>query len=287
MSSVILKTVGWGNAISNIDPMGNLLHITVNDWHSFYDGPITPSVDVVESQSVSDTGQHSIDKIQTTQSIHATWMPSGSNRITAPNIRVGERVEVLQQSDAPIYFWRPAGLDDHLRKLETIIVGISGTPSDGDDSMDPDSRYWMEISSHGKHITFRTSAKNGEQVRFSGTLNPGEGEAHLMDDRGNALTLNSMEDHWTLETSRGCKLELNSEDLKATVPANAQFDIVQNFKIDLGGNLDVTVGGSTTAEVSGQVSIKSPTGIMLDGGGSTFSITSAGIVWTAPSFTGN
>ena len=287
MSSVILKTVGWGNAISNIDPMGNTLHITVNDWQSFYDGPITPSVDVVESASISDTGQHSIDKIQATQSIHATWMPSGSNRVTAPNVRVGERVEVLQQSDAPIYFWRPAGLDDHLRKLETIVIGISGTPNEGENTMDPDNRYWMEISSHGKHVTFRTSAKNGEKVRFSGTLNTGDGEAHLMDDRGNKITLDCMEDHWSIETSRGCKAELISEDLKVTVPGNTLFDMKQNLKIELGGNLDVAVAGNATAVVNGPISVESPSGIMLDGGGSTFSITSAGIVWKAPSFTGN
>lgn len=250
----IIKIVGYGTAASVIGPMEDELKIVVHEWFSMYDGTIETGTEEAISTSFNDDGIKRVDSMDTTEVITAKWMQSGSNRMTAPNIKVGERVEILQEVDRDIYYWRPVGLDEFRRKLETIIWGISGTPHIPEDSLDPDHRYWIEFSSHSKLITLTTSDRNGEKTRYNLTIDPGNGKFHIMDARGNSLSLDTMADLWEIETTQGAKVTLDKQD------------------ISLEGN---------------NVSIKGSTKTTIDGGGSTMVFDSRGIKWSAPTFTGN
>ena len=73
------------------------------------------------------------DKIETSNSLMAEWLPLGSNRATAPNVRRGERVFLLQYADDDKYYWVTAGLDPHLRRRETVVFNISNTVDEIDD----------------------------------------------------------------------------------------------------------------------------------------------------------
>lgn len=280
---VIIKTVGYGTAASNIDAMGNTLHVIVHEWHSMYDGPIEVSVDVLESYTVDNDGKTHHDKIQSTQTIHATWMPSGSNRLTAPNIKVGERVEILQESDTSTYYWRPVGLDEHHRRLETIIWGIAATP-DGDPT-DPDSRYWIEFSSDSKKIVLTTSNKNGEKARYSISVDCGEGQFNIMDDRGNFATLDSTEDNWKMSTTQGSFIEIDKEDIYINAENNLEATIANDMSVQVGNNLSTTVGNDLSHQVGNNYSlsctnydVKASSAAKIDGGGSTISLSGAGAV---------
>lgn len=277
--TLIIKTVGWGTAVSNIAPLGNTLHIIVHNWHSMHDGPIDVTIDTVESENIDHQGTVSQDKIRTTQSIHATWMPSGSNRLTAPNIRVGERVEVLQESDRDVYYWRPAGLDEQQRRLETIIWGISGSPNESDDVMDPNNRYWIEFSSHSKKIAITTSAKNGEPVRYSISLDTADGVLNTMDSRGNYATLTSLEDNWKIATQQGTYIELDKVDINVNV--------VNNLNMKVGNDLNLEVGNNINATVAANVLANAATSMSLTGGGANIRLADNIITWTASAFIGN
>lgn len=277
--ALIVKTVGWGTAVSNIGPLGNRLHIIVHEWHSMQDGPIDITIDTVESQTVDHQGTISSDKIRTTQSIHADWMPSGSNRLTAPNVRVGERVEILMESDRGVYYWRPAGLDEHHRRLETVIWGISGTPNEDDDPMDVNNRYWIEFSTHSKKIVLTTSSKNGEPCRYVTSIDTAEAIFNLMDNRGNYLTLTSLEDNWKVGTQQGTFVELDKTDMNVNVVNDLDMKIGNNVTIDVGNNIEATVGNSVVANA----------GTMIDitGGGANIKLAGNVITWTASAFIGN
>lgn len=292
--TVIIKTVGWGTAASNIGPMGNTLHIIVHEWHSMHDGEIDVTVDPLESNTMDMDGKMSSDKIQTTQTIHATWMPSGSNRLTAPNVRVGERVEVLEESDTGNYYWRPAGLDEKHRRLETIIWGISATPNEGDDPYDPENRYWIEFSSHSKKIVLTTSAKNGEKARFNITVDGGEGLFNLMDHKGNFATLNSVEDNWKVATTQGSFIEIDKVDINMVAVDNMVAKIGNNMSVDAGNNIAVSAGSNMSISASNDMSLSSTTmtasgtdSVVVKGGGATMTWAGGGIKWTGAFFTGN
>lgn len=290
--TLVLKVVGYGTAQSNVGPMGNILHISVQEWFSFQDGPQIVQLDEIEATTVDNNGIESRDKVLATQTIHATWLPSGSNRFTAPNMRVGEEVEVLQQSDADIYYWRPLGISEKYRKLETVIWGISATKDESADSMDPNNRYWIEFSSHSKVISLTTSMANGEAARYSFSFNTGDGIVNLMDHKGNRATLESTLDIWTMATSRGCTFEMDKKDLKFTVPGNSE--ILTEGTTDINSVKGITLnGGGSTVMINqkgillngaGSTADFNSAGIFFQGGGSTLDIISGGIFWSGPIF---
>lgn len=285
-NTVIIKTVGWGTAASNIGPMGNTLHIIVHEWHSMYDGDINVTLDPMESSTIDIDGNVTFDKIQTTQTIHATWMPSGSNRLTAPNIRVGERVEVLEESDTGNYYWRPAGLDEKHRRLETIIWGISATPNEDDDPYDPENRYWIEFSSHSKKIVLTTSAKNGEKARFNITIDGGEGLFNIMDHKGNFATLNSMEDNWKVATTQGSFLEVDKVDINILAVNDLAARIGNDMSVQAGNNISVSASNDISLN-STTISANGSNSVTVKGGGATMKWAGGGITWTGSFFTGN
>lgn len=289
---IILSIVGHGIAQSNVGPLGNILHISVQEWYHQQDGPQIVTLDELETVSTDVNGIQSRDRLMSTQTIHATWLPSGSNRFTAPNVRVGEMVEVLQQADTAIYYWRPMGLGEKHRKLETVIWGISATRDESADSLNPDNRYWIEFSSHSGKIVLTTSVQNGEPVRYSFGWDTEKGVFNHMDSRGNVCTLESTEDKWTIATARECTFELDKKDLNIKVPGHTEIntegytDIISKKGIKLNG------GGSTaTLEASGikldglgsTVEIN-PAGVFVKGPGSTLDIVAGGIFWSGPVF---
>lgn len=290
--TVILKTVGHGIAQSNVGPMGNILHISVQNWFSYQDGKQIVTLDEIETASTDINGVESRDKLLSTQTIHATWLPSGSNRLTAPNIRVGEEVEILQQSDTPVYYWRPLGMSEQHRKLETIIWGISSTKDEGADSLNPENRYWIEFSSHSKKIVLTTSIKNGEAVRYSCSFDLTEGIFNLMDSKGNGLSLESQIDKWTMNTARDCIFELNKKDLNIKVPGETKIitegytDIksVKGIKLDGGGSTMTLDPTGIKLDGKGSTVNINPAGVFTVASGTTFDVTPAGIFWSGPIF---
>lgn len=277
--TLIIKTVGHGTSVSSIGPMGNTLHVIVHNWNSMQDGPVDAGVDTIESTTKDHQGTKSSDKIRTTQSVHATWLPAGSNRLTAPNIRVGERVEILQSSDTDVYYWRPMGLDEHQRRLETIIWGISASPNEGDDMFNPDNRYWIEFSSHSKKVVLTTSAKNGEPCRYILSFDTAAAIFNLMDSRGNYATLTSLEDNWKVGTPQGSYLEIDKEDMK--------LNVVKDLSMIVGNDFDISVGNNLTAVVTGNVLATAVKSMSLNGGGANITLADNVITWTASAFVGN
>lgn len=290
--AIILNIAGYGVAQSNVGPLGNILHVSVQEWYHQQDGEQIVTLDEIETNGVDVNGVETRDRLISTQTIHATWMPSGSNRFTAPNVRVGETVEILQQADTAIYYWRPMGLSEEHRKLETVIWGISATRDESADSLNPDNRYWIEFSSHSGKVILTTSVKNGEPVRYSFGWDTAKGVFNHMDSRGNVCTLESTEDRWVVATARNCKFTLDKKDLRISVPGHTEIntegytDIISKKGIKLNG------GGSTaTLDTSGikldglgsTVDIN-PAGVFLKGPGSSLEVIAGGIFWSGAVF---
>lgn len=269
MDYLALKTIGHGTALSNCNPMEVEIQVLIHELFSFHDGEVKSTPTEVKKTTLNARGDASSDSILVDHGVKAKWLPSGSNRKSAPNVRVGEQVEVLQQGDTDIYWWRPLGLDEGLRRLETIIFGISGSPTESND--DPDSMYWVEFSSHSKQVCLTTSRKNGENTIYHIGINPGKGTFQLIDEVGNELFLDSNVDRWLMTTTQGTSVEL----------------IERNMNVNVPGDLTYKVGGNMTAKVGGNVSINAGGPIELIGQGSTLKIAGGGITWKAPTFTGS
>ena len=71
---------------------------------------------------------HNRFAIQTTNAIRAEWLGDSTNRITPPDVRRGEKVQIFQYSNVDKYYWQTITQPGvNVRKKETIVEAISNT----------------------------------------------------------------------------------------------------------------------------------------------------------------
>lgn len=183
---------------------------------SLVDGQLSDEVTEYKAKAVDASGASYETNVKTTATIKATWLSlSGSNRITAPDVRRGELVMLYQFGDVDKYYWTTLKEDLKLRKLETVIYAFSGTRDENKDAT-ADTTYYFEVSTHKKLIHLHTSKDDQEPYVYDIQLNTKEGILIICDDIGNYITLNSAERRIELKNTDGSHVDLNKKDIVIT-----------------------------------------------------------------------
>lgn len=147
-------------------------------------------------------------------SVEAIWLrDKHTNRRTSPDVRRGERVMLYRHSDSGAIFWDSMGMDDHLRKLETVIYSWSDTQDEALNSTEPENCYQFEICTHTKQITLQTVKADEEPYEYTYQFNTGEGIVLLTDDVKNFFQLDSPETCWTIKNKDGSYGEWNKREI--------------------------------------------------------------------------
>lgn len=196
----------------------------------------------IEATGEDHRGQAFGTNIAVDNVVEATWLPFGTNRKTAPDVRRGERVLVWSNGDADKYYWTTTGLDDDLRKLETVLWCFSANPSEAINGHDFDNCYFLEVSTHTKAVTFQTAIKNGEPFQYLFQFNTGEGNVVLQDDIGNMFELDSGEKRFSLHNAAHSKFDMKAGKISIEAPEE----------------LSITVGGTRMVFTPGATTLKTP-----------------------------
>lgn len=194
------------------------INVNPTEQTPFLDGELCSNPETLEVKGVDADGQPYEDSVDSDNAIPALWLPLGSNRITPPDVRRGERVILWQVADSDVIYWTEFG-DNHLRKLETVIYAWNADPDlTGANKVDYKKCYYLEVSGHGKHITLSTSRANEEKAAFLVQLDTGEARFTLEDDGNNHLFLDALERLWRLQNGDGTTLELDKRNFRVTAP---------------------------------------------------------------------
>lgn len=219
---------------------------------------ITPFVNGELDASVSKENISGLDKdgntytvsVNESSSVKAKWLPLGeTNRRTAPDVRRGERVLLYRHSDSDLLYWGSMGMDAHLRKLETVIWSWSGTRDENADSTDPENCYSLEVSTHNKLLTLRTSKADGEPYGYTLQLNTQYGNFVVTDDVGNYMQIDSPETKISLKNKDGTEVHLDKKDINAYAPRDINVTCDRDFNLSVGNNYNVTVGNNYNSKV--------------------------------------
>ena len=195
----------------------DIIEVTPVEYLTMLDGEINDHVTEVDLKSKNYDGSEYETKTKQTITLKARWMPMGSNRITSPDVRRGEQVMIWRYGDSDRFYWSSLEYQKRLRKLETIIFGISAT-KDEDDNGNPDSMYYLEISSHRKIIHFHTSKKNDEPYAYDLQLNTADGYLLFQDDVGNLINLNSKDTYIEITNADKSTIQLDKRNILADAP---------------------------------------------------------------------
>ena len=121
----------------------------------------------------------------------------------------GERVLLWRYADTDQYYWTTLGMDDYLRKLETVVYAFSDTKDESVKVLTPDNAYYLEISTHKKLVTFSTAKSDGEPYAYTFQFDTAAGRVTLADDVGNYMELDSKNTSITLENADDSKVVLD------------------------------------------------------------------------------
>ena len=251
-----LHSYSIGVAAENKPLDTRFLNVCPIEMLSALDGEINfdPQDQVV--RGVDGRGNQYEIRVTMDNTLTAEWYPGASNRVTPPDIRRGELIEIFRLGDTDKFYWRCMGLRDDLRRLETAIWAFNGTPNEGDVGISYDTSYFFEVSTHKKLITMSTSKANGEPFRYTFQFNTDEGNVLLTDDVGNHILLDSANTNIHLENIEGTMVELNKQDINFYAPNDMNGTVDNNVNLNVGNDVNVTIGNNETVNVGNNINIK-------------------------------
>lgn len=204
----------------------------IPDEHmSFLDGELrsNPTVDTVSG--VDALGNQSQTKVTTDMAVEAIWLPHGSNRLTPPDLRRGEKVNLYRFADLPTFYWQELGDDDHLRAQETAIFAFKADPSNEGATPSQENAYWLEVSGHKGTVTFSTSKKNGEKTAHTVQFDPMRGQFVLQDDLGQMVKIDSIAQLIHMVNAKGTEVTLDQQNINMHCDDTLSIEAVNAINI--------------------------------------------------------
>lgn len=255
MMSSKLRVVSIGIAAENKALESLEIPVTPIELFPTIDGELVDTQTVMAVGGQDHRGVEYTLNVVSSNTLTCTWLPLGSNRVTPPDIRRGERLLIWQYADADTYYWTSMGLDDDQRRLETAIWGWSATPDNEATLSLAENVYSLEVSTHNKQITLHTTQADGEPFEYTIQLNTGDGIFFVTDQEGNSVQLNSAERIIKAINSDASEITID----KTKIFAYAQDEIrahTDNFmEAKAGGDLEVTAGGNIVILGKGDVNL--------------------------------
>lgn len=208
-----LRFYSLGIAAENKEKGSKELLVTPIEVLTLLDGEIGSDPSPSKAQGIDADGNTYQTTVTKDRAIPCTWFPmQNTNRRTAPDVRRGERVMILVFADRNEYVWVSLGMDDNLRKLETVTYTISGTADEEVDGTLPGNCYMFEMSSDKGLVTFSTSKVNGEVASYCVQIDAKGGRIAFGDDKGNYLKLDTKETSVEMVNSYGTTMKINKSD---------------------------------------------------------------------------
>lgn len=229
---------GMGFSAENLESGKKVLEVFLAEKFPMISGEIKVDNVDLEATGLDGDGKAYSEKITIGKTVPATWLGNG-NIITPENVRRGERVILYKLGNSPKLYWRSAGMDQKLRRLETVIIAFNASPDVTRDinEFKPEDHYFFEISTHAGRITLSTSMANEEQASFTFQIDGKNGLFIFQDDKEANFTFNSVDKTTNYSNGEGLVIETDKKNFKATVPETASF-ICDKFEIEAASAID-------------------------------------------------
>lgn len=226
-----LRPYSIGYVAENKALSSDIVEVVPIEELTMIDGELSASPQYLDAAGVDGNGSNYHSTVKTSNAIQAKWLKlSSSNRISSPDVRRGAVVMIYQFGDADKYYWTTLTDDKNLRKLETVVWGISAT-TDESAKFSHDNAYYFEISSHTKTVTFHTSQANGEAFGYDIQIDASKGFVVITDTAGNQFLLDSAATKLQMKNSVGSYVDI-TKDVCSIFTSNQINMKTSHVKID-------------------------------------------------------
>lgn len=245
----------------------------------------------IQTSGVDKNGVSYQDNIITTSTVTALWGGGEANRITAPQLRKGDRVELFQQDGQNTYYWRVLNQQMNNRHRESVVFAYAAKSKDTEKDIvksDHTNCYTHTVDATMQQIEFRMSMDNGEKCAWLFQMDANHGVLTLTDQFGNVIDIDHVKTTIRLENRDKSQVILNKKTINIIAPdtinikagdtinmqaktINVKCDTknlsASNVKYDISGQFTVNCPQST---FNGKVAVGSiSTGAGGGGGGAS------------------
>lgn len=257
----ILECYGVGTVTMDKDVNTDEIQVTIKSLFPEADGATDTTAEKQTITMQSPTGDTKSSTTLQSNTVSAKWMAVNTNRVTAPDVRVGSKVVIYKFQGQNTFRWTYFGMDGTLR-LETIIWAFSASPNINENTpVTPDNYYMLLLSTHQKKIQLVTGQGNGEPTNYVIELNTGTGQFSIVDGEDNVISLNSMEHAFTYLNQE--KSYINIQKKNITMSCEDQMILkatnkmlMQCKELVLKASTSIDVSTETTTWVSPTFNLK-------------------------------
>lgn len=183
------------------------------------------------------------------KTITAKWIGLyNSNRISAPDVVIGEMVYIFQEGGNDEYFWASTSMN--MRKKEKVIYSFANKNDSMVNEESGDKQYYLVVDTKNKEIVLHTDSSDGEQSHYDFVLNTGDGIFTILDKQGNYQELKSVDGILTIRINNDININ-HDNDLNITTGNNTTISTGGNHKETIGGNQSISTSGNTSISTSG------------------------------------
>lgn len=273
MQGSIFKLYSIGRASENKKRGSNTLNVLPVEVASGTDGEINFDPQLMTNSFTSlDGSTIEIDGI-VARELECQWLPNEDNRLTSPDIRRDELIEIWRLGDTDQYYWRSMGLRNGLRALESVIFAWGASPDLGGHGLDLEKCYILAVSAHDKHFTIRTSKANGELYSYTFQINTKESSVYIADDNDNFIELDSKANRLQLKNVDGSfvkvekrfielsadeYIDLKVKDSSLRMTPDSIAASTTNYNVDAKSNVSIKSSGGMSITAASDLTIKAP-----------------------------
>lgn len=287
-SRSLLQEFSVGIVAANKPLDSNLIEVSPIESLTMLNGELTDHYEELSASGIDGSGKSYQSKAKVSATITATWIPRGqSNRMTAPDVRRGEKVQIYRLANSSKYYWDTLENSSNVRRLETVVNAYSATQEENVELNDSNS-YTQGVSTHNQYVNvIHTTKANGERFAYDIYVDTKTSKIHLKDDVGNEFLLDSPSAKVRMQNSKGNFLDITGDNavwnVKSSITVKTtnwrlqtskmhnsgellqQGNQVHQGNIAIAGGLSTSAGAGNdgSATVSGSINL---TGSMRAGG---------------------
>lgn len=212
------RLVSIGYVAENKLRTSHVVDILLTEVKPLLNGEVRGNITTEKFAGVTANGTPYSGTVNLANTIKATWRGDGSNRISSPDVRRGDRVNIYQYGNTDEYYWEPLEtVGFSVKKRETVTEAFSNTTDEEVNDYSENSHWLREVSTHDKVVTYmKTNKADGEKFAYTDQLNVKEGVRAFGDDVGNYVQTDSNENRHEMINALGYGIDIHQGKITLT-----------------------------------------------------------------------
>ena len=216
------RSIGRGKLVEHKKQGSMDIEVIPMDQQPYQAGALVADIEEVDATGTDARGNTYSSSMKTSKAITATWLGHGDNRVTAPDVRRGEIVDLLEYHDTQKIFWQALSGDHGKRRKEKATHRFSMTDDESVTELTDENSISVDHDGENGMTTLRVPSVGGKAgVTFQ--MNSKEGTACILVGDNSFVQIESEGDTITAQNEAGSYVMLEGDDITTNCAGQKKY----------------------------------------------------------------